>query len=81
MKNITTKWLQAEYQTYVAEVADKNNEIDWDKLIDLLCSKGDWTTQGAETLVAIVRNYGSFILRNALALAVVTNIEDGKLGL
>ena len=81
MKNITTKWLQSEYQTYVAEVTDKNNEIDWDKLIDLLCANGDWTTQGAETLVAIVRNYGSFILRNALALAVVTNIEDGKLGL
>ena len=81
MKNITTKWLQSEYQTYVAEVTDKNNEIDWDKLIDLLCSDGEWTTQGAEALVAIVRNYGSFVLKNALALAVATNIEDGKLGL
>jgi hypothetical protein len=81
MKNITTKWLQSEYQNYVAEVTNKNNEIDWDKLIDLLCSKGDWTTQGAEALIAVVRNYGSFILRNALALAVVTKTEDGKLGL
>jgi hypothetical protein len=81
MKNINLKWIQSEYQAYVTEVTDKNNEIDWDKLIDLLCSDGEWTTQGAETLVSIVRNYGSFILKNALALAVVTNIEDGELGL
>ncbi|MGB8226968.1 MAG: hypothetical protein WCE45_08935, partial [Sedimentisphaerales bacterium] len=74
-------WIQSEYQAYVAEVTDKNNEIDWDKLIDLLCSNGDWTREGAEALVAIVKNYGSFILKNALALAVATNIEDSELGL
>jgi hypothetical protein len=81
MKNINTKWILSEYQTYVAKVTNKNNEIDWDKLIDLLCSNGDWTTQGAEILIAIVKNYGSFILKNALALAVATNIENGELGL
>lgn len=81
MENIDTEWIQSEYQAYVAEVTDKNNEIDWDKLIDLLCSNGDWTREGAEALVAIVKNYGSFILKNALALAVATNIEDSELGL
>jgi hypothetical protein len=81
MKDINTKWIRSEYQAYVVQATDKNNEIDWDKLIDLLCSNGDWTTQGAETLVAIVKNYGNFILKNALALAVATNIEDGELGL
>ncbi len=81
MKNIDTKLIQSEYNNYVDEATDKNNVIDWNKLVSLLCFKGDWTREGAETLVAIVQNYGSFILKNALALAVVTNIEDGKLGL
>jgi len=73
MENIDTKWIQSEYQAYVAKATRKNQEIDWDKLIDLLCVKGEWTSEGAETLVAIVRNYGSFILKNALALAVATS--------
>jgi len=81
MKDIDIKWIQSEYQSYVAEVTDKNNDIDWDKLIELLCISGDWTRQGAEILVTIVQDYGSFILKNALALALATNIEDGKLRL
>jgi hypothetical protein len=71
----------SEYQTYVAEAADKNQEVDWNKLVNLLCVKGEWTREGAETLVAIVQNYGSFILKNAFALAVATNTEDSQLGL
>lgn len=81
MKDIDTKWIRSEYQTYVDEATDKNNKIDWDKLVDSLCINGDWTREGAETLVAIVQSHGSFILKNTLALAVITNIEDGKLGL
>ena len=81
MKDIDTEWIQSEYQSYVAEASDENNNIDWNKLTELLCIKGDWTRQGAETLVAIVQSYGSFILKNALALAIATNIEDGQLGL
>ena len=81
MKDIDTKWIRSEYQAYVAEVTDNNHEIDWNKLVNLLCVNGDWTREGAETLVALVQNYGSFILKNALALAVATNIEDGELGL
>jgi hypothetical protein len=81
MKNIVTKWIQSEYRAYVAQATNKNNEIDWNKLVNLPCTDGNWTKQGADTLVEIVQNYGSFILRNALALAVAANIEDGKLGL
>ncbi|MDD5063769.1 MAG: hypothetical protein PHQ35_03280 [Phycisphaerae bacterium] len=81
MKNISTKLIRAEYQYYVEKATGTNNEIDWNKLVDLLCVDGDWTIQGAETLVAIVQNYGSFVLKNALALAIATNIEDGELGL
>jgi hypothetical protein len=81
MKSIDTEWIQFEYQAYVAESTDKNHKIDWNKLVGLLCVEGEWTKEGAVTLVTIVRNYGSFILKNALALAVATNIEDGELGL
>ncbi len=81
MKNISTKLIRAEYQYYVEKATGTNNEIDWNKLTDLLRTNGEWTRQGAETLVAIVKNYGSFVLKNAFALAIVTNIEDGELGL
>ncbi|MDD5328241.1 MAG: hypothetical protein PHY02_10605 [Phycisphaerae bacterium] len=81
MENIEIKRIQSEYKAYVAKTTDKNNEIDWDKLVDLLCVDGDWTIQGAETLVAIVQDYGCFVLKNALALAVATNTEDGQLRL
>ncbi len=81
MEDIEIKRIQSEYEAYVAKTTDENNEIDWDKLVDLLCVDGDWTIQGAETLVTIVQNYGSFVLKNALALAIATNIEDGKFGL
>ena len=81
MKDIDIEWIQSECQAYVAQAADGNNEIDWDKLVNLLCVNGDWTREGAETLIQLVQNYGSFVLRNAFALAVATNIEDGELGL
>jgi len=81
MKNINVKMVFSEYEAYVAKATDKNCEINWNKLVNLLCTDGEWTRQGAEILVEIVQNYGSFMLKNALALAVATNIEDGKLGL
>lgn len=70
-----------EYRNYISKAIDDDKEIDWDKVVDLLCKDGDWTTQGAEILVQLVRDYGSFILRNALALAIAAKIEDGRLGL
>lgn len=81
MKNIDAEWIRFEYQSFVAKATDENNTIDWNKIVSLLCANGDWTKEGAETLVAIVGNYGSFILRNALALAVATNTHDGQIGL
>jgi len=40
----------------------------------------DWTSSGASELLALVENYGAFMLRNALALAVVLGKEDGSKG-
>jgi hypothetical protein len=81
MKTVNIDFIQDEYQSYIAQAADKNHEIDWEKVIGLLCKNGDWTTQGAEMLVYLVKQYGSFVLKNALALALAANIEDGELGL
>ncbi|MDD5011111.1 MAG: hypothetical protein PHQ00_03200 [Phycisphaerae bacterium] len=81
MENINIKKGLPEYQVYIAQATDKNNEIDWNKLVNLLCIDGDWTKQGAKTLVELVQNYGSFILKNAFVLAIATKTEDGKLGL
>lgn len=73
--------LIAEYRAYVKEANVRERDIDWNKLLDVLCSEGDWTPQGAEHLISTVQNYGSFFLKNAYALAIAANIEDGQLGL
>jgi hypothetical protein len=41
-----------------------------------LAVEHDWTADGAEAVVRPVRDYGTFMLRNALALAVVLAVED-----
>jgi hypothetical protein len=41
----------------------------------------DWTEQGAEMLLHLAREYGSFVLINAAALAMALGIEDGAAGL
>jgi len=40
----------------------------------------DWTQDGAEQVASLARNYGAFVLRNALALAISLEIEDGEFG-
>ena len=73
--------LLAEYESCVLDATDETQNIDWNKLISLLQSKSNWTKAGAESLVSIVRDYGSFVLKNAFALAVATGVEDGRLSL
>lgn len=73
--------LSAEYLAYVKQATDKEQNIDWNKLLTVLSSEGEWTPHAAEHLMSIVQNYGSFFLKNAYALAIAANIEDGQLGL
>lgn len=75
-----TKTLLAEYETIVFEAGGKE-EPDWDRLAASLVTTGDWTPSGAEYLVSLARNYGGFMLRNALALAAALGIDDGEFGL
>jgi len=73
-----------EYETLVAEAATGGHRMmanHQHRLTRLLVFEGDWTPRAAEHLVSLVRNYGSFVLRNALALALALEIEDGELGI
>lgn len=47
---------------------------------DLLVSKGEWSPRAAEHILELATAYGSFMLRNALALSEALQIEDGELG-
>lgn len=53
---------------------------DTDRLAEDLSRGHDWTSDGARTIVALASEYGAFMLRNALALAIVLDKEDGDLG-
>jgi len=44
-----------------------------------LITDGDWSHEAATHLVRLAKLYGSFMLRNALAISLVLGIEDGEL--
>ena len=51
-----------------------------DSLEQKLIRDAEWTPQAAEHLIQLARGYGSFMLRNALAISLALKIEDGGLG-
>jgi hypothetical protein len=51
-----------------------------DSLEDALARGAEWTPEAAEHLLQLAIAYGSFMLRNALAIALALDIEDGELG-
>ena len=55
--------------------------VNWHAIVERLELEADWTCEGAITLARLVKDYGSFVLRNALALALAVGVEDGELGL
>lgn len=57
------------------------SDADDKSLIGRLITDSEWTEQGATTLVMLARQYGTFVLANALALAEALEIEDGDAGL
>jgi len=77
----TIESLKAEYCTLLKEIGtsrDCNRDVQCD-IIKKLENEGSWTAAGAEQIVGLARNYGAFMLRNALALALALEIEDGDL--
>ena len=51
-----------------------------DSLQHTLTYEAEWTPEAAEHLVRLATAYGSFMLRNALAISLALDIEDGELG-
>ena len=49
-------------------------------LEDILVCEGDWSHEAAMHLVKLAKLYGSFMLRNALAISLALKVEDGELG-
>ncbi len=80
-KNFDLACLLDEYRTLVHESRGTDGEIEWDSLRGALVVTGEWTADGAQRLIDLVSDYGSFFLRNAAALAMATGVEDGELGL
>lgn len=58
-----------------------SGDYDWSSVREVLEREASWTQEGAEHIASLVQRYGSFVLRNALALALAMDIEDGELGL
>jgi len=77
----TIENLLSEYEVVVAEAGSPDSDEFWGRLKGKLVTAGEWSDPAAEHLVAIATNYGSFVLRNACALALALGIEDGELGI
>ena len=60
-----------------------NEKESWSsaEIEDTLIDHADWSPQAAQELVYLAKRYGSFVLRNALAVSIAMNIEDGECGL
>ncbi len=71
----------SEYRGILASASgDDAGQLDTDRVVRDLSSSHDWTEHGARTIVFLASQYGAFMLRNALALAVALGKEDGDLG-
>jgi len=69
-----------EYDSTVNAVSRRAaTKDDPEHLACALCRDHDWTDRGALAVVTLANEYGAFMLRNALALAVVLGKEDGDL--
>ena len=69
-----------EYQTLLGEKLLKNSQGQYNDsgMLKELSVSADWTVAGARELLKLANNYGAFMLRNALAIAVVLGKEDGS---
>ncbi len=69
----------SEYKA-VVEACTTEGNLDTNFLVESLSSAHDWTDEGARAIVSLANEYGAFMLRNALAIAIVLGKEDGDLG-
>ncbi len=70
----------SEYKIVVENVS-AGEIVDMNELTRRLSTEHDWTEEGAQSIASLAADYGAFMLRNALALAIALGKEDGDLGL
>ena len=75
---IYTTSLRLEYREIVSQAGNTAND---QRIISALIEESVWTDRGAEVVLQLAKNYGTSVLRNALALAEALGIEDGEIGL
>jgi hypothetical protein len=75
--------LISEYSNLIGNVVPENiqSQSFRSNIIRKLKNSASWTSSGTNEILSLVDNYGAFMLRNALALAVALNKEDGDLNL
>lgn len=73
--------LLSEYETIVAEAGSPDSGQVWERLRSSLVATSERSNPAADHLITLARKYGSFVLRNAYALALAADIEDGELGI
>lgn len=70
-----------EYRSLLASSEVDGKEIvNMNPLVQRLSRANDWTEEGARVIVTLANEYGAFMLRNALALALALGKEDGDRG-
>ena len=74
--------LISEYETVLGkrELKDAQGGYDESGILKELSVSADWSMSGASELLKLANTYGAFMLRNALAIAVVLGKEDGSEG-
>ena len=72
--------LVAEYEALVpSPPVAMNDQATINALADDLAREAEWTPDAAHALICLVKAYGSFMLRNATALAIALGVEGGEL--
>lgn len=66
---------------YSKVLQQMEGRIDEASIVAALTQKCDLTPNGAAVILMLAQQYGTFVLRNALALADALGIEDGKSGM
>jgi hypothetical protein len=71
-----------EYESLLAQKSLRNSrgEYNESEILKELVVSADWTLVAAGEILTLVENYGAFMLRNALAIAVALGKEDGSAG-
>jgi hypothetical protein len=74
--------LIVDYETLLTQKLLKNSlgEYNESEILEELVVSADWSLSAAREILRLVENYGAFMLRNALAIAVVLAKEDGSEG-